>query len=277
MDEVKEKYIQPRYNDSSKFLPCPLIKWTHIELGAANYAENPDGDSTHEAKNGCSKSQYSLLFSTIDRLIQKKGKSGIFYVNDLQEEDVNYTIKQLEQYIRQQYLTHDIEVKPLTGDFFKIDLPKVDSMHLKNPEYWFFTNLDIKENSNRLSLFADCTREGLTLVTYYKRPFLHRLENLGVGYKIRNPNYSPYIHADGTIISSCGNTIEFIIKSMKSLKGEGIIGYTSRYSFRPQIINRASDVFGFNAENAKNILNKGEKYRDPYFVPPEEPETLLKI
>lgn len=272
-----EKFALDQYVDSTGQIltSLPHLKWTHIELGAANYAEDPGRDPSYRRKNECHKDQYKLLFDTIDELIQKKGKEGIFYVNDLREKDVGFTIYQLEQYIMQQCPDAKIELKPLIGNFFYIDLPKVDSIHLKNPEYDFFEALDDQEKRERLAYFANCSKEGLTFVTYYKRPLLNRLNRLKIGYKICNANDSLYIHADGQVVTTFGNTIKFNIKSLATIEKENQSGYTTKYSHcvLDYDINRYSDIYGPNLF----CWLREEKYIDSYFVPPEEIDTGLKI
>jgi hypothetical protein len=187
-------------------------KWSHIELGASNYAENVHGDRTHTAKGNLSDNQYNVLFKTTDELIADKGKSGVIYINDLDEQMVKYTIDCLRNYITKTYPDNEIELRSLVGDFFKIDIPQVTSIHLKNPEIWFFDSF-AKFNMNRLHYFADHSSEGLTFVTYFKSDFLKLVNKLGLDYKIINNDYYPYIHADGSTIKSHGNVVQYSITS----------------------------------------------------------------
>jgi hypothetical protein len=192
--------------------------WSHVELGAANYGENVNADKTHIAQGGPSKNQHNILFATVDKLVEKKGKKGVIYINDLDKQLVNYTIKRLNKYLIHQYPKSDIKVKPLVGDFFKIDIPRVTTIHLKNPERWFFNTLN-KGNKHRLKYFAECSKEGLVLTTYYKSHFLRGVNELGVGYKVLNDDCCPYIHADGTKITCQGNVVGFSIKSLDNIGG----------------------------------------------------------
>jgi hypothetical protein len=109
--------------------------WSHIELGAANYGDNVHADSSHVVKGKISPKQFSILFTTTDELILNKGKNGIIYINDLEEKMVTYTINYLKKYIYEKYPDNANTVNPLVGDFFTIEIPRVTSIHLKNPEF----------------------------------------------------------------------------------------------------------------------------------------------
>lgn len=192
--------------------------WSHIELGAANYADNVNGDITYTSKKKISKNQFNILFMTTDELIKNKGKRGIIYINDLTEKMVAYTINRLKAYIIQKYPDSDIDLRPLVGDFFKIDIPMVTSIHLKNPEKWFFYAL-YGDEKNRLEYFANHSQEGLILVTYFTNLFLNQVDKLNVGYRVLKYDFCPYIHADGTDFSFEGNVLQFSIKSLSHLSG----------------------------------------------------------
>ena len=247
-----EKLTESSTNQMLLSLSIPNAQWTHIELGAANYGENVKADLSHISLGSPGQNQFELLFRTIENLIQKKGKKGAFYVNDLHETDVVYTIAHLDKYMTKYHPDSEIEFKPLIGDFFKIDLPKVDSIHLKNPEFYFFTDLDKEENKNRLIYFADCSKENLTLTTYYTKELLVRIENLGIGYKILNDNYSSYIHADGLVIKNMGSVIEFSIKSTASLKENEKTEFLTKQSFSVPVIKK-SDVLPPDEQSMKTI------------------------
>lgn len=197
-----------------------LAAWSHIELGAANYGTNVHGDTYHKVKGNLSEHQHDLLFKTLDNLISRKGEVGVLYINDLQKVDVEFTIEKLNNYIKESYPNSQIELKELVGNFFKIDLPQVDSIHLKNPEYWFFLDANIYDNRYFMRSCANSAKEGLTLVTYYKKALLSRIKDYGVGYKILNESYDSYTHADGEKMDGFGNVVEFLIKSKKTIKAE---------------------------------------------------------
>jgi hypothetical protein len=229
--------------------------WSHVELGAANYGENVHADSSHISNGKIGKDQHNILFHTIDELIKNKGKNGIVYINDLEKEMVTYTINKLKKYILQKYPVNEIVLKPLVGDFFEIDIPKVTSIHLKNPEDWFFKSLFGKDESKkkRLEYFADHSKEGLTLVTYYTKYFLHGVNMLGVGYKVLNSNYLPYIHTDGSIITKMGNVMQFSIKSSNGLGGR-LRSHTST------VVNNSLFSDGKRKREEESIIcNDGDK------------------
>lgn len=254
------------------------MTWSHIELGGANYGANPGADERYLPKSWApGKKQYSILFNTLDKLIQDKGKTGVFFLNDLQMHDIEYAIGKLRKHIQQTHPDSDIKLIPLPGDYFKIKLPFTDSIHLKNPGYSFFTALDKKTNQNRLQYFADNAQEGLTFTTYFKRPFLHRLEKLGVGYKILDPHSEPYCHVDGSEIYAHGNVIEFCIKSLSTIKKENLQDFQTKYAYNPLIRHRYKDVYG---RDYMSLFFSG-KFRsdltDPDFVPENRDVPRAKL
>lgn len=244
------------------------MTWSHIELGAANYGANPGADNSYLPKSWApGKNQYSILFGTLDKLIQEKGKTGFFFLNDLQMYDIEYAIGKLRKHIQQNHPDSNIKLLPLPGDFFKIKLPFTDSIHLKNPEYTFFTELEKNDKQHRLQYFADHSKEGLTLTTYFKRPFLHRLEWLGVGYKIINTHFDPYRHTDGNQIDFHGNVIEFSVKSLATIKSEKLTDFQTQYAYNPLIKHRYKDIYGNNYMKLFFSENFRSNLTDPDFVP----------
>ena len=261
---------QTQCGSSTETILSTLVPaWSHIELGAANYADNLKGDNTYQHATSISADKDNVLYKTLDSLIQSKGKNGVFYINDLDEHSVNYAIRLAEQYVASHYKDSHISIKPLVGDFFKIELPYVDSIDLKNPEYWLFTSLDMAENKNRLTYFADHAKEGLTLITFYKRPFLNRLESLGVGYKIINDEYDPYIHIDGKAILRTGNVIQFNVQSINTLRHDGKIAEYSIKHINPQ--QKSADI-------KKDILDDtfNEYENDPKYIPKDSLRDTMK-
>lgn len=240
------------------------MTWSHVELGAANYGPH----LTADASNPCKKmgaNQHKLLFDTVDNLILQKGQNGLIYINDLEKRNVSFTIYKLKIYLMKKYPNNKIFLMPLVGDFFEIDIPKVDSIHLKNPEDWFFFNLDDEDKKNRLAYFSERAREGLTLVTYFKTHFLYRLEQLGVGYKLINEDYQPYLHIDGNAVRQHGNVVEFLVMSLNSLSmmanKKEFVTKTSYSKSKALNINDDFDMQGFH--------DKCDK-----FVPPREDENF---
>ncbi len=249
------------------------MTWSHIELGGAHYTACPETDSNDlPPSQAPRKNRYTILFNTVDKLIESKGKTGVFYLNDLHTENINYALDSLKNHIEIQHPDADIKLIPFTGDFFKIKLPVVDSIHLKNPEYTFFTALDEKANQNRLQYFADHAREGLTLATYFKRPFLHRLERLGVGYKIMNTHFEPYRHTNGQQIDVQGNVIEFSVKSLATIKSEHLQDYLTIYTCRRRI-HPYTDIYG---KNCLRFFFSGN-LTDPDFIPDNRNELRAKL
>lgn len=244
------------------------MTWSHIELGGANYGSNPGVDKTYlPLFYIAGENQFNILFNTVDNLIQEKGKTGCLFINDLHKADIDYAIEKLKQFIARKHPDANIKIIPLPGDYFKLKLPFVNSIHLKNPEYQFFTELDKKSNQNRLQYFADHADEGLTFVTHYKRPFLHRLEKFGVGYKIIDEHFEPYRHVDGEKITRFGNVIAFCLKSLNTLEKEQSHDFATRYTYRPLIRHATKDIYGRNYLPAFFSPN----HVDPDFVPENRP------
>ncbi|MBN8828437.1 MAG: hypothetical protein J0H68_07005 [Sphingobacteriia bacterium] len=155
---------------SCVYKPFKQVRWTHLELGAGNYGK--DGhtkksqrrtvlkefkyvskspnyiDELPEAdlKSYNPKYQYAILFWTLDELVKRNGKTGIFHVNDLIDEYAKEATLQLKLYAKNKNYTQII-IEPIVGDYTKIS-PKVtlapyrksfyDSVHLKNPEVSLF-------------------------------------------------------------------------------------------------------------------------------------------
>lgn len=252
--------------------------WSHIELGAANYGANPGADEQYLPRTWApGKNQYSVLFNTLDKLVREKGKTGVFFLNDLQMNDIDHAMGQLKKHIQQNHPDSDIKLLPLPGDYFKIKLPFTDSIHLKNPEYYFFTTLDKKDNQNRLQYFAERSQQGLTLTTYFKRPFLHRLERLGVGYKIIDTHAEPYRHVDGGEIEAHGNTIEFCVKSLNTINKENLQDFQTKYTYQPFIRHQYKDIYGNNYMRLFLSGTFRSNLTDPDFVPENRQLPMAKL
>lgn len=139
--------------------------WLHLELGAGNYGQTGITNNKNIFTNfeDVSKylnqsvmatdpeKQYALLFWTLDVLVNRYGKNGVFHINDLYLIDALYAAKHLKDYAKKNaYDSLIIEVIP--GDYSKIDSiltlqkfgkAKYSSVHLKNPEIYFY-----RENIN---------------------------------------------------------------------------------------------------------------------------------
>jgi hypothetical protein len=144
--------------------------WTHLELGAGNYADQYQGDPAV---------QFGVLFWTLDELILRNPAPGLFFVNDINADSANYAAKQLEKYAEQKGYA-DVRILPLVGDFrvkdFTRDLreygPELfDSIHIKNPETLFYgrhhqknaESSERKKTRDMLVALANQSKEGLYL------------------------------------------------------------------------------------------------------------------
>lgn len=99
-----------------------LANIKHLELGAANYG--PD--------QGVSPNRYKVLDETLADLINEYGTQGTIYLNDIDSVGLDMAAGHVEEWLRARGLTH-IEVKLLPGDYTRIKLPQVKSLHLSNP------------------------------------------------------------------------------------------------------------------------------------------------
>lgn len=178
--------------------------WTHLELGAGNYGLEGHTkisqrktvlkklEYVSNAKNYIDDlpevdpekydpyHQYAVLFWTLDELVKKKGKKGVFHVNDLYAEYAHYTVQELEKYAKHKGYEQVI-IAELSGDYADIKptqtlesygIKKYDSVHLKNPEISFYSygldgdNVLSNEKSRKagrdlLAKLANYSNEGL--------------------------------------------------------------------------------------------------------------------
>ena len=146
------------------------VAWTHIELGAANYG--PDGHTQDSQKKTVlaqltvtgernhvddleqsgtgdydPEYQFRVLFNTLDQLVENYGTDeGVFHINDLFKNYVDFAVEALEKYAKQKNY-NNLTIEGVTGDYTSIDptitLAKYDtelynSAHLKNPEISFY-------------------------------------------------------------------------------------------------------------------------------------------
>lgn len=90
--------------------------------------------------------QYAVLFWTLDELVHRYGKAGVFHVNDLYEEYALFAAQKLQEYATNQ--GYDLVIiEPISGDYQNLDSArllssygknKYTSLHLKNPEISFY-------------------------------------------------------------------------------------------------------------------------------------------
>lgn len=176
--------------------PFSLFGWTHLELGAGNYGEDGHTQTSQQKtvlmalsfvsekenyidfleKTGAEydpQDQYAVLFWTLDKLVERYGDEGTFYVNDLYPDYAEYAAMQLAVYAQQQGY-HQINVETLSGDYQTLEGRTFDSVHLKNPEIsLFYEGIDgdefltshkkIQKTRELLSKLATLSDEGLYL------------------------------------------------------------------------------------------------------------------
>ena len=164
--------------------------YTHIELGAGNYRYGDDGateyssckdkEQVHIAScrcHGCdygkNKYRYAVLESTIDHIVtQTPGIIKKFLLNDIDCISLDQSVKHARKYVEVTFdgSEQEISIEGLYGDFNNIKLSefKPTSIHLKNPENYFFqdTLFDFENTTARLfEESSGCQDGGFILVT----------------------------------------------------------------------------------------------------------------
>lgn len=135
-------------------------EWTHVEYGAGNY-----GDS-RVFGNRKGRTDYTILLQTIDLLVREKGPSGIFYVNDLEEDWAQMAADTLAEYVKRR--GWPVGVRVLAGDVTQIELPATDTAHLKHPSLAF---LGLNRRTLFLRRLAEHSKRGLEVTTYFGTTF----------------------------------------------------------------------------------------------------------
>lgn len=183
--------------------------WVHLELGATNFgAINTDNvASTYNIVD----TQYEHLLNTLDDLIKRRGMVGLFILNDVVLEDLLHVKKHLKVHLATSYPQHRIKIKFLIGHFFDLDLPRADSIHLKNPPWAFFN--DLPKHKKFLTNCANRSSEGFIIITYFKQHIIEHAKEMHLDCQILNKDYRPHKYTNGLIDSRFGNVVEFLIKS----------------------------------------------------------------
>lgn len=138
---------------------------SHLELGAANYY----------ADSGDHPDRFKILELTVQDLIAKYGESGTIYLNDIIPEGLMLACGHLREWL-ELHRYSKIQVIPLVGNYFEIDLPIVKTAHLSNPDFDQLPVFDrfsvidaAKLNARmtrRLEEISDLSETGLTITTY---------------------------------------------------------------------------------------------------------------
>lgn len=205
------------------------VGWSHIEFGAANYG--PDGhtqasqnmtvrkalnisnarnyiDTLAEFGTGdyLPEYQFAVLFRTLDMLVFEHGNTlGVFHVNDLFEDYVEYAVDKLKAYAKKN--DYHVIIEGVVSDYTQIDPSETlkpygkrlyGSAHLKNPEVSFFhermdgndlicTPESRRKGRNNLQHLANMSETGLYAFLIYHNNFLPDIEieeyvNKGIFY-----------------------------------------------------------------------------------------------
>ena len=164
--------------------------YTHIELGAGNYRHR-NGDVTEYSPcqdkgqvhietcscDGCDYSKnryrYAVLESTIHHIVTQTSQPiKRFILNDIDCISLDQSVKHARKYIKFEFndLQQRISVEGIHGDFYKIKFSEFNpaSIHLKNPENYFFQDASVIFESTTAKLFREsssCNDGGFILVT----------------------------------------------------------------------------------------------------------------
>jgi hypothetical protein len=169
------------YGNSAYELVDPILGWTHIELGAANYG--PDFENIDIEK------QYLILYKTIDDLVLNLGLKGTLYINDYNEKIVDFCIQKIVGKITSRYPENAIKIEKLVGNYFEIAIPLCGTMHLKNPESSRLVKLFSPKCKDRLHLMASQSKTGLMVQTVF-----HKLEPFcGYSNSVLEKKLLPYL------------------------------------------------------------------------------------
>jgi hypothetical protein len=234
--------------------------WTHLELGAGNYGQDghtqtalqktilmkfsyvsniknfiedleAKGEGDYKAEQ-----QYGVLFTTLDELVKRRGPVGVFHVNDLYPEYVDFAVQKLKIYAQQKGYDSVI-IAGIPGDYEKIDAKKYlskygrkkyDSIHLKNPEISFFhdqmngdhlhTSDQVRQSTRTLlQHLANLSENGLYFFTLYEDDFFPLIEQKefvekGIFYHLTQEwEPFPYIFPEGDTVPAKWSKV-FLIK-----------------------------------------------------------------
>ncbi|MEN9343764.1 MAG: hypothetical protein RLZZ453_551 [Chlamydiota bacterium] len=175
----------------------PAPYWTHLELGAGNYGTDGYTQASLQKTVGqvipnfCTSSeylsqqktstgnynreQYSLLFITLEMLVERYGQEGIFHVNDICPEYAAFATEKLQEHAMSKRYSCII-IESIPGDYKLLDptvtlakynMTRYSTVHLKNPEVSFYH--DKMDGNSYLSSDASCANA---------RSLLQRLANL---------------------------------------------------------------------------------------------------
>lgn len=191
--------------------------WSHLELGAANYGATPPKTREKGLQGPIHEDQYKVLYETVESFVSSRGSKGTVYLNDLDAPNVHFAATKLRAYLEARGLKR-VQVVELPGDFTKIDLPKVQTAHLKNPEKGLFYVDNISRSLQRI---ADVSESGLMIQTYFESQMLEQLNPKEVRLSQRLGDGDAYLFPSGKVV----------VEKNRALKGQPRI--PGRYTVTP--------------------------------------------
>ncbi len=148
--------------DVTEYTPCQDKGQVHVEVCSC--------DGCDYAKN---RYRYAVLESTIHHIVTETPQPiKRFMLNDIDCISLGQSVKHARKYIELEFsdLQQRISVEGIHGDFYKIKFSELNpsSIHLKNPEKYFFQDASYEFESTIVKLFqesASCNDGGFILVT----------------------------------------------------------------------------------------------------------------
>lgn len=192
---------------------------SHLELGAANVAEIAGNRPT----------KFAVLERTTEDLIQRYGAEGVIYLNDREASGLS----EVSNFLRNWLLTHgypNVRVVNLPGDFFKIEIPRVTTMHLSHPPPGILPSHVFSSKSNQayvakfLALAAK-SETGLRITTFctggdysYMSTFMNLVDGAGVARLTELGPGMEYVFGNGQSFQQAypneriGKSIDFLLE-----------------------------------------------------------------
>ncbi len=160
----------------------------HLELGAANY----DVFTAHRKDAPI---RFEVLRKTLQDLTEKYGSQGTIYLNDIVPEGLNLAMEFAKSWAAEKGYV-GIKFIAILGDYMKVDLPKVKSLHLTNPTWMQLPNRSEpgrrKELAAALEEVASLSETGLKITTYFLSEMNYLNENISSNSALTNTKENGY-------------------------------------------------------------------------------------
>ncbi|MEK7070214.1 MAG: hypothetical protein AAB966_00230 [Patescibacteria group bacterium] len=159
----------------------------HLELGAANH--------TSVYNNKDSPIRFSVLDKTLQDITETYGSKGTIFLNDVDPDGLKLAVLFAKSWVTDRGYSR-IKIIPILGDYTKVDLPNVKSLHLTNP---FWTQLPnkkypekIKSTTESLERIAALSESGLVITTYFTNEMIHLKQFISPTSTLKNAKKNGY-------------------------------------------------------------------------------------